>query len=198
MSFDAFVPFAYEKSIYAVIAILGVLKAGAALMLLNPNDLVARLSKILGSVRVDVVVTSNELAPIFRPLMTHVAIISHEKLAVPASEHAASLGKGKPTDVMLVLFTSGSTGRPKGIVHTHASMATHALVHEAAMSYQGARVLQFAAYTFDVAIFDILCLHTIGKRSQVQYNRRHKCHASRLRDPHALIRGPDRSSRGPK
>ena len=157
-----FVPFAYEKSIYAVIAMLGVLKAGGALVPLNLDDPAARLSEILRSVKADVVVTTDDLAPRFKALATRVVIISQGKLSVTTSKSTALICKGRPSDVMLVLFTSGSTGRPKGMVHTHASMATHALAHGTAMSYHKARVLQFAAYTFDVAIFDVFTTLIFG------------------------------------
>ena len=158
-----FVPFAYEKSIYAVIAMLGVLKTGGALVPLNLDDPVARLSEILRSVRADVVVTNDELAPRFEALVTRVVIISQRTVSVATSKNTALICKGKSSDVMLVLFTSGSTGRPKGMIHTHASMATHSLTHGAAMSYnEKARVLQFSAYTFDIAIFDVFTTLIFG------------------------------------
>ncbi|KAL9010783.1 MAG: hypothetical protein Q9173_004320, partial [Seirophora scorigena] len=157
----AFVPFAYEKSIYAAVAMLGILKAGAALVPLNPKDPLARLSDIVSSVKADVVATTDAFASVFRPLVTHVMVISKESLEVSVSKRDGLITV-QPSDPMLVLFTSGSTGRPKGMIHTHASMTTHAVTHGTAMSYQNARVFQFAAYTFDVAILDVFTTLVFG------------------------------------
>ncbi|KAI4110726.1 MAG: hypothetical protein LQ345_006929 [Seirophora villosa] len=156
-----FVPFAYEKSIYAVVAMLGILKAGAALVPLNPKDPLARLSDIVSSVKAEVVATTDAFASVFRPLVTHVTVISKKSLKVSVSKRDGLITV-QPSDPMLVLFTSGSTGRPKGMLHTHASMTTHAVTHGTAMSYQNARVFQFAAYTFDVAIFDVFTTLLFG------------------------------------
>jgi amino acid adenylation domain-containing protein/thioester reductase-like protein len=62
-----------------------------------------------------------------------------------------------PTNAVAVLFTSGSTGTPKGIVHEHASFCAAIRDYDARLGMgAGARVLQFAAYTFDVSNNDML------------------------------------------
>lgn len=169
-----YIPFAYEKSSWAVVAILGILKAGAALVPLNPNDPLARLEEILGNLNADVVVTTQNFVAKFEPLVMHVIVISQETITDAVCDGVLSNGASSheedfisrvsvsPSDPIFVLFTSGSTGRPKGMIHTHKSIATHALTHGAAMFYHGARVLQFAAYTFDVALIDIFTTLLFG------------------------------------
>lgn len=68
----------------------------------------------------------------------------------------------RPSDPMFVLFTSGSTGQPKGIILEHSAICTHALVHGSTMRYHGARVLQLATHTFDVAIMDLFTTLLFG------------------------------------
>lgn len=68
----------------------------------------------------------------------------------------------QPSDPIFVLFTSGSTGKPKGMVHEHGAICTHAIAHGEVMGYHGARVLQFAAHTFDVAFMDIFTTLIFG------------------------------------
>ena len=48
------------------------------------------------------------------------------------------------------------------MIHEHRGICSHALAHGAAMGYAGARVLQFSAYTFDVAFIDIFTTLLFG------------------------------------
>lgn len=61
-----------------------------------------------------------------------------------------------PQNVVYVLFTSGSTGKPKGIVIEHGSLCSSSKAHRTRWGIcPGTRLLQFAAYTFDVSCADI-------------------------------------------
>lgn len=165
-----YVPFAHEKSIWAVVAILAILKAGGAFVPLNPQDPSARLEHIVQGVGARVVVSSERFVGLFEAIVKKVVVLSKETIQsrdiVCLNGHSETLTttvrSACPEDPIFVLFTSGSTGTAKGMIHTHRSSCTHALSHGRAMGYHGARVLQFAAYTFDVAIFDIFTTLLFG------------------------------------
>ena len=169
-----YVPFAFEKRKWAVVASLGILKAGGAFVPLNPRDPHARLIEILRNVNADVVVTMEAFVATFEGLVKHIEVIStnsmHQRPITEGSpEHIRPNGLSSshiktvsPKDPIFVLFTSGSTGKPKGMIHEHGAICTHATTHGEAMGYHGARVLQFAAHTFDVAIIDILTTLIFG------------------------------------
>ena len=169
-----YIPIIYEKSIWTVVAAMAILKAGAALVPLNPNDPVARLEEIIRDLKTTMVVTAEKFVKTFSPLVPHVIVFSAATLGYSTcsglrsnqptghQSHRVPNIDVSPSDPIFVLFTSGSTGRPKGMVHTHRSIATHNLAHGAAMFYQGARVLQFAAHTFDVALMDIFTTLLFG------------------------------------
>lgn len=156
------VPFAYDKSVWAVVATMAIVKAGAALVPLNPHDPLARLEEIIRSLDANVVVTMQNFVEIFENLVTHVTVFSKETLFGNGCKLLTPSPSVSLSDPIFILFTSGSTGRPKGMIHTHRSIATHALTHGAAMSYHGARVLHFAAYAFDVAFMDIFTTLLFG------------------------------------
>ena len=182
-----YVPFAFEKSMWAVVATLAILKAGGAFVPVNPSDPGPRLAEILSQVSADVVVTMQKFVPIFSSLAKTVIVISdkisgsdewderdpHRELnneethsietrhvrywnnSSPSKiKDGRTVRELSPSDPMVVLFTSGSTGQPKGMILEHSAICTHAIVHGSKMRYHGARVLQFAAHTFDVAIID--------------------------------------------
>ena len=169
-----YVPFAFEKSKWAVVASLAILKAGGAFVPLNPRDPPTRLTEILRNVNAVVVVTTETFVATFESLVKHVEVISADTIHQrPINEEPSSYIEANglnsshiktvsPKHPIFVLFTSGSTGKPKGMIHDHAAICTHAMTHGEAMGYHGARVLQFAAHTFDVAIIDIFTTLTFG------------------------------------
>ena len=160
----AYVPFAYEKSLWVVVITLAILKAGGALLPLDPAHPRARNQDIMKSAKAVVVITSDGFAANFEGLPARVMVISGRNISVCSHTPINEMDSPRvtPSDPVFVLFTSGSTGKPKGIVLEHGAICTHALCHGETMGYRGARVLQFAAHTFDVAIMDIFTTLLFG------------------------------------
>ena len=159
-----FVPLAFEKSLWTVVAALGILKAGGAFAPIDPNHPTDRIKKILHDLNARVLVTSQSFKTRFKDLVEQIVVVSAQTTRLPEFHEADDLPLPGvcPQDPVYVLFTSGSTGRPKGMVHEHGAICTHTIAHGEKMGYQGARVLQFAAHTFDVAIFDIFTTLVFG------------------------------------
>lgn len=169
-----YVPFAFDKSLWAVVATLAIMKSGGAFVPLNPRDPPARLAEICRSVGARTIATTSSLVKLFESMVENVIDVSSETLSLERCNGAALDGDMSssvavlqdaaldPADPIFVLFTSGSTGKPKGMIHTHASICTHATTHGEAMGYHGKRVLQFAAHTFDVAFMDFFTTLLFG------------------------------------
>jgi amino acid adenylation domain-containing protein len=96
-----------------VVGVLGILKAGAAYVPLDPNDPVQRFAEILADTGAEVVVTTATAADRL-PLTVHtVSLDDHALLGQPdtaVGQEAAA------AQLAYVLYTSGSTGRPKGVM----------------------------------------------------------------------------------
>ncbi|WP_437715401.1 amino acid adenylation domain-containing protein [Sorangium sp. So ce448] len=144
-----------ERSVEAIVALLGVLMAGGAYVPVPPSAACQRLHAMLDEVAPQVVVTRAALAadlPAGAPL---VCVDAPEPDAAPAvSPPPAS--KVRPDNVAYALFTSGSTGRPKCVEVPHRALANH--VHAILDRYgvgPGDGVLHFASLAFDVAAEEI-------------------------------------------
>lgn len=155
------VPLCFDKSAYAVVAMLAVMKAGGICVPLNPAHPKTRLLHILKSTNASLVLTSFEHRDLFEEAASiHFAIDAQSLSALPST---GPNSRSQPQDAAFAVFTSGSTGEPKGIVLEHRSLCT-CLVQFGAMIQMtpSSRVFQFAAYTFDTSIADIFATLIYG------------------------------------
>ncbi|HEX8273037.1 MAG TPA: amino acid adenylation domain-containing protein [Longimicrobiaceae bacterium] len=123
-----FVGVCLERSPELVVALLAVLKSGAAYVPLDPGHPAGRLSLVLRDTGAQALVTSLPLLGLFaeaedraRPLPTVAPDRDAAVLAgCPATAPEGGTGPDHPA---YVIYTSGSTGTPKGVVVTHAGIA---------------------------------------------------------------------------
>lgn len=134
-----------------ILAILAVLKAGAAYLPLEPSWPVARIRYILEDCQPGLLLTDDlESAQAWHeeiPLM----LLS----ATCAADGAGFRAKSGPDHTAYILYTSGSTGRPKGVKVTHRNVNRLVLNTNYINLTEEDRVLQTGALTFDLTTFEI-------------------------------------------
>ncbi len=150
------IPVLIPQSPALYIALLAILKAGAAFCPLNLDIPPERAKFILNDVSADIVLTSSDLVwklPREDPERA-ILVVGDEDEIHQSGEDASGLGEPKPTDLAYVMYTSGSTGTPKGVGVSHLAATQSLLAHDRFIP-QFSRFLQFAAPTFDVSVFEI-------------------------------------------
>ena len=145
-----------------IVAMLAVLKSGAAYVPLEPADPPERIARMLDDAGVQVVLTQKRLQASLPERDIPQVLVDAEPQAAsqpaPAGPVAIDM---RPERLAYVIYTSGSTGTPKGVAMPHSALVN--LIRWQARRRQDApapRTLQYVALGFDVAfqeIFTTLC-----------------------------------------
>lgn len=146
------IPFCMEKSKWALVAALAILKAGAALAPMDSAWPTQRLAALLKATEATIVVCSSETRSCFDRLAVRLFLLSRGTVANEPLRQSRLLGPSAQ-DIAFILFSSGSTGVPKGMIREHGTACTGSIAHAKAMHIDAnSRVLQFANHVFDVAM----------------------------------------------
>ncbi|MFC9843874.1 amino acid adenylation domain-containing protein, partial [Streptomyces sp. NPDC060223] len=149
---------ALERSAELVVALLGIVKSGAAYVPIDPGSPPERVALVLEDAAPEMVVCTADTESV----ASGAECLVLDDPAVRSSLAARPLVP--PTDADLVaplcpanpayvIYTSGSTGRPKGVMIAHASIANRLLWMQDAYPLTGAdRVMQKTSVGFDVSV----------------------------------------------
>lgn len=140
----------FEKSAWAVVAMLAVVKAGGMCVNLVPSYPRGRFLNVIDDCHAKIVLTNDSSIPLGAEDGLDILIIDEESVSKLAlTDESTPKPAVDPSSAAYVLYTSGSTGKPKGIVVEHGSLCTSAWAHGSAWGIgPGTRVFQFAAYSF--------------------------------------------------
>lgn len=145
-----------DRSLDTVVAILGVLKSGAAYVPMEPDQPAARLRYIVADAQVSILVTNR--TDVTARLEFGGPVISLDG-ASPAAQPPSGQEPGAqagPDDLAYIIYTSGSTGRPKGVMVTHANVASLLAGAAERFSLSAADTWSMChSYAFDVSVFEM-------------------------------------------
>ena len=112
-----------ERSVDLVIALLGVLKAGAAYVPIDPSYPSQRQEFMLADAEVPILLTEERMIGVVDPRGAQVLCVDRDREQIAAQAADALATPGDPEWLAYVIYTSGSTGQPKGVEVTHRSVA---------------------------------------------------------------------------
>ncbi|MGK6311334.1 amino acid adenylation domain-containing protein, partial [Variovorax sp. DT-64] len=155
---------AAERSLEMVVGLLGILKAGAAYVPLDPDYPAERLAYMVADSGIDLVLTQSHLRG---------RIPGLDALQVLALDGMA-LGTGPDHDpgvplhgehLAYVIYTSGSTGRPKGAANRHRSLRNRLAWGQQHQPLDpGDAVLQKTPFSFDISFWEVFWPLSVGAR----------------------------------
>jgi amino acid adenylation domain-containing protein len=145
-----------ERSLEMVIAQLGVMKAGAAYLPLDPNYPVERLAFMFEDSGAPVLLTQTHLAERSPRPSARVIELDREWERIAAESETNPGVEVGPENLAYVIYTSGSTGRPKGTLLEHRGLCNLAAAQQGAFNLgAGKRVLQFSPFSFDASVWEM-------------------------------------------
>ncbi|HEX7240791.1 MAG TPA: condensation domain-containing protein, partial [Longimicrobiaceae bacterium] len=176
---DARVGLCLERGPEMMVGVLGILKAGAAYVPLDPRYPDERLAYMLAGSGARAVVAEPGVAERLPEFEGEVVPVDGE---APAEAPEPSVS---PDNLAYVIYTSGSTGTPKGVAMPHRPLVSLVAWQLRAARLPAAATLQFASLSFDVSFQEIFSTWAAGGRLVL-------VDEERRRDPAALLELLDR------
>ncbi|MGD9851497.1 MAG: amino acid adenylation domain-containing protein [Nitrospirales bacterium] len=154
-----------ERSLELVIALYGILKAGAAYVPIDPSYPSERVTFMLQDSQVRVLLTQAHLRQRLPAYGGQVVTLDTDRVLIERYSCAILDSPEGPDDLAYMIYTSGSTGQPKGAMNTHRGVCNRLLWMQAAYHLKSDdRVLQKTPFSFDVSVWEFFWPLLIGAR----------------------------------
>ncbi|MGW1131925.1 amino acid adenylation domain-containing protein [Streptomyces griseoluteus] len=148
---ETLVALALPPSVTSVVAMLAVLRAGAAYLPVDPRYPATRIRHMVTDARPVLLLTTPDVHGTLPP--TGVPWLDPEQAAPGRGEPGRPI---HPADPAYVIYTSGSTGRPKGVTVPHGALANHMAWMAGHLSLtRGDRVLARTSTSFDASVWEL-------------------------------------------
>jgi amino acid adenylation domain-containing protein len=165
---ETMVPFAFEKSAWATVAIHAILKAGGVCVALDMAHPSERHRTIVADTNAPVIVASARYAGDLDGLGTgsqHIDVVAVDRRMLdqlpPRLVHTGVTVS--PSNAAWVVYSSGSTGVPKGSILEHRALCSTSRTNSEVLGVgPSTRAIHFASYSFDVAIEENVIIPMYG------------------------------------
>lgn len=140
-----------ERSYLGIVAMIGVMKTGAAYLPISKNNPQARINNIVKDCGLTAVITENEL----EDTIFYVQNVCIKKV-IQAQIYEKKIPDIKKEDISYILYTSGSTGNPKGVCITCEAFSffVNWSIHEFHITDRD-RIASISSFSFDLSVFEI-------------------------------------------
>ncbi|HEX5223219.1 MAG TPA: amino acid adenylation domain-containing protein, partial [Verrucomicrobiae bacterium] len=154
---DGFVAVAMARSPELIIALLAILKSGAAYVALDVAQPDERLSLMLEDAPPRVLLTETTFKDRFSAARTDATVICVDKLRTQLTRASVTnpTNQAAATNLAYVSFTSGSTGRPKGVCVPHRGVVRLVRNADYLQLNEADVVAQISNCAFDASTFEI-------------------------------------------
>ncbi|MFD7665830.1 non-ribosomal peptide synthase/polyketide synthase [Streptomyces sp. NPDC059788] len=161
---EQFVALALPRTDELIVALVALLKSGAAYLPVDPNYPADRIAYMLEQARPALIVTTAGAAGALPAAGTPRLLLDdpgvRAAIAARPAHDPADHDRTAPLrldSAAYAIYTSGSTGRPKGVVVPHTGIASLAAAHADRFALDAtSRVLQLVSPNFDAAVGDFV------------------------------------------
>nr|AAF17281.1 NosD [Nostoc sp. GSV224] len=154
---DTLVGICVERSIEMVVGLLGILKAGGAYLPLDPEYPTERLVFMLEYAQVSILLTQQRLIDRLPEHQAKLICLDETWEQIAQNNQDNPISEVKAFHLANLIYTSGSTGKPKGVMVEHKGLCNLAQAQIQTFGLTSdSRVLQFASFSFDASISEIL------------------------------------------
>lgn len=156
---------ALPRSPELIVALLAILRTGAAYVPLDPAFPEARLQFMLADAKVKLLIASPELLPLAPPASKILSLEEASRLSWSHDAKALQSPAISSRATAYVIYTSGSTGQPKGVMLSHYSVINFLLsmCEEPGMDPDDS-ILAVTTLSFDIAVLEIFLPLLVGAR----------------------------------
>ncbi|MET1255844.1 amino acid adenylation domain-containing protein [Aliikangiella maris] len=168
-----------DRSVNMLIAMLGILKAGAAYIPLDPEFPTERLDYMIQDASLDFVVTESAHLNKLSAVDKHIVIDDISQLINNLPNGLSFQAETTPDDIAYVIYTSGSTGNPKGVLVQHSAVVNfiNSMSIKPGITADD-KLLAVTTLSFDIAVLELYLPITNG--AQVVIATRQEANDSRL------------------
>ncbi len=156
-----------DRSLEMMIGLLGIIKASAAYVPIDPEYPPERIKYMLGNVAAEFLLTTKEHRSYFAELHGKTLVVL-DAANNPLDAQPTNRPANRPaaTDLMYVLHTSGSTGKPKGVMNQHDGVVNRLLWAQDRFGLVAGEdaVLQKTTFCFDVSVGELFWPLITGAR----------------------------------
>ncbi|MDQ0297941.1 nonribosomal peptide synthetase DhbF [Salibacterium salarium] len=160
---EQLVALALPRSVEMVVAMLGVLKCGAAYLPLDPEYPEERITYMLNHAKPAYILTTQEKNFVLRDSFVSSIVLDNPDTVNTLKNYAATNltdaernGELHPLHPAYVIYTSGSTGKPKGIVVSHQNLNNFLLSMRDQFNLQKHdRLMAVTTIAFDISNLEI-------------------------------------------
>jgi amino acid adenylation domain-containing protein len=144
-----------ERSVQMVVGLLGILKAGAAYVPLDPTYPQERLELMIEDAQVKLLLTQQHLLQKLSIQTSRLICLDSDWEEIDLHSRENPVNSATPENLVYVIYTSGSTGKPKGAMNTHQALSNRLFWMQQTYHLTPAdKVLQKTPFSFDVSVWE--------------------------------------------
>jgi amino acid adenylation domain-containing protein len=157
-----------DRSTDLVVALLAILKAGAAYVPLDPAYPRERLDYVAADAGIAVMVTEARHAGGFALPRERWVLLDSDQAAIGARPSSRPSVPCPPESLAYLIYTSGSTGNPKGVMVAHRNVASFLAGMDGRLGTAPGCWLAVTSISFDISVLELLWTLTRGWKVVVQ------------------------------